>query len=64
VSQEDEEKALAFFDEVIAREGASVLTVADGYVLGFRRKFLQELLEKHKDQEKLIIFVKHREFKN
>lgn len=55
---------LDFFNEMVETQGVAVSTVSDGHVLMFKREFLQSLLDKYADQEKLIIFIKRPDFKD
>lgn len=58
------EDGLDYFTEMVETQGVAVSTVADGHVLMFKREFLQSLLDKYADQEKLIIFIKRPDFKD
>lgn len=55
---------IEFFDEVVETQGVACSTVSDGYVLMFKREFLQSLLDKYIEQDRLILFVKRPEFKD
>lgn len=64
MSKDKEDNAAAFMIDIVERQGAVCSTVKDGHVLIFKRSFLQELLDKNSDKDKLVIFVKRPEFKN
>ncbi len=61
---DEEKKKLEFFQEILDKDGASVMTVKDGHVIGIKKTTLEAFLKKHPDQEMFLIFVKNREFKN
>lgn len=54
-----EKEAADFFMELVDQTGVAVLTVENGYILGFKRSQLQELLDKNPDAPKVVIFVQH-----
>lgn len=53
-----------FFIKTLDTQGVAVSTVKDGHILAFKREHLQQILDAHPDQEKIIIFIKQPEFKN
>lgn len=53
-----------FLLDAVERDGVACSTVSDGHVLIFKRAKLQEILAQHPNDEKLIIFVERRDFKN
>jgi hypothetical protein len=58
------EEAKDFFMELLDKTGVAVLTVKNGYILGFKRSQLQEMLDKNPDAPKIVIFVHHPTHKN
>jgi hypothetical protein len=60
----DKDKAIDFFEEQLELEGVAVSSVADGTILAFKRSTLEDILKKHPDNKKIVIFVKQRDFKN
>ena len=58
------EDGLDLFNESLEQDGVSILSVKDGHVFGFKRATLQTMLDQNPDNEKFIVFVKNREFKN
>jgi hypothetical protein len=64
MSNNNDDNALDFFNELIDTQGVAVTTVSDGHVFGFMRKTLQAMLDQHPGQEKFIVFVKNKEFKD
>ncbi len=56
--------AIDYFKELVDKNGVAVSTVSDGHMLMFKRSFLQELLDKNPEHDKVLIFVKTSEFKN
>ena len=63
-SRDDENSAINFFLDTVETQGVAVSSVTDGHVLMFKMSHLKQLISKYGDEEKLTIFVKHREFKN
>lgn len=53
-----------FLLDLLEAQGVAASSVSDGHILLFKRKFLQDLLDKNSDKEKIIIFVKRQEFNN
>lgn len=56
--KDDTAKAAEFIEETCERQGYATSTMKDGTLLYFKRTFLQAILDKHPDNEKLIIFLK------
>lgn len=61
---DDKDKAIEFFLETVETQGVAVSSVTDGHILMFKTSFLQEMLDKYKDQEKISFFIKQPQFKN
>jgi predicted RNase H-like nuclease (RuvC/YqgF family) len=57
-------EAADFFMELVDKTGVAILNVKNGYMLGFKRAQLQEMLDKNPDAPKLVIFVQHPGHKN
>lgn len=48
---------LDIFDERLERDGVVCSSVPDGHVLAFKREYLQRILDKYPDRDRLVIFV-------
>lgn len=64
MSNKEQKDAVEYFSKLCDVQGASCLTVEDGHILMFKRSFLQELIDKNPDKEKVVIYLKRPEFKN
>jgi hypothetical protein len=53
---------LALAQAIVDRDGVSVITTTDSYLLTFKVATLQKLLEQFKDKEKFAILVKKPDF--
>jgi len=51
----------SYVDALTTVQGATVLTVDDGWVMIFTKERLIELLEKANDSDKVMIFIKSSE---
>lgn len=56
--KDDTEKAAEFAETLCERQGYATAAFKDGTMLYFKRSFLQDILDKHPNNEKLIIFLK------
>lgn len=59
-----DDDAIDFFLKLAETQGVACSTVKDGHLLMFKRSFLQEILDKHPDRDKISIFVKRPDFKD
>lgn len=45
--------------EILKTNGVVAASVDDGHVIGFKRDFLQKLLDDNEGKSSIVIFVKH-----
>ena len=64
MSKDNGDDAVDYMHAPVDAQGVCASTVSDGHVLMFKRSFLQAILDKNPDHEKLIIFVKRSDFKD
>ena len=62
--EEAQQAAVKHLMEEMQKNGVAVSSVKDGFVLAFNRQHMLKLLEQHKDNKELVIFVKTPTFGN
>jgi hypothetical protein len=52
-----DDKEIEHLWDMVELNGVVCSSVKDGHVLAFKKDFLQKLIDKHPDKERVIIFV-------